>query len=52
MRSPEYTHLPLDETNSRWGRGTLRWVRMPLELGWEMRLECLSPLCTTYWQGT
>lgn len=41
----------LDQINSRWGRGTLRPARVPLEPGWGMRRELLSPRYTTDWNG-
>lgn len=39
----------LDRINVRWGRGTLRPARVPLEPGWGMRRELLSPRYTTSW---
>ncbi|SDS04474.1 DNA polymerase V [Halopseudomonas litoralis] len=41
----------LDQINSRWGRGTLRPARVPVEPGWGMRRELLSPRYTTDWNG-
>ncbi len=41
----------LDEINGRWGRGTLRPARVPLEPEWGMRREFLSPRYTTDWRG-
>src|SRR5690606_33289531 len=41
----------LDEINNRWGRGTLRPARVPIEPGWGMRRELLSPRYTTDWNG-
>ena len=41
----------LDEINARWGRGTLRPARVPLEPGWGMRRELLSSRYTTDWNG-
>lgn len=41
----------LDEINNRWGQGTVRPARVPLEPSWGMRREFLSPRYTTEWQG-
>ncbi|MEJ6656704.1 MAG: translesion error-prone DNA polymerase V subunit UmuC [Pseudomonas sp.] len=39
----------LDQINARWGTGTLRPARVPVEPGWGMRRELMSPGYTTRW---
>ncbi len=39
----------LDQINARWGKGTLRPARVPVEPGWGMRRELMSPGYTTRW---
>jgi len=41
----------LDGINARWGRGTLRPARVPVQPGWAMRRELLSSSYTTDWRG-
>ncbi|QWY10696.1 DUF4113 domain-containing protein (plasmid) [Pseudomonas aeruginosa] len=40
----------MDLVNERFGRGALRVASIPVEAGWAMRREMLSPSYTTKWR--
>ncbi|EPJ2935139.1 DUF4113 domain-containing protein [Pseudomonas aeruginosa] len=49
-RNVESLMATMDLVNERFGRGALRVASIPVEAGWAMRREMLSPSYTTSWR--